>query len=276
MRVRTLPGSSGAQVLRALRDAETAYSNVRGKGHEAYVLQTEYVKVTHEQASVLAYTLPPGEVERLITTRRHWALVAYDSPGRPRALAQMLETELDEKARVLKGAIDELVAYQERFAAIDYIVVPDTNVLLQHPCSYPNVPWNDLLPASVERAVLGIPMVVIDEVDRAKYRTDNNVHGERVRLRAGRTLKELEAALAPGGEDTFRSGDTVMSIRLLDPEWDRERTGPADMQIIGAALEVRDSLGIPTTTVSRDLGMRVRARAAGLEAVDPPGDVTPE
>jgi hypothetical protein len=261
----------GEQALRSLRDAETAFLNLRGTSQDAYPLHTEYIKVAHEQARVLSYALPPREVDRLITTQRHWALAAFDSPGRPRALAQMLETEFDEKCRALKSAVDELVAYRQRFAGTQHVVVPDTNVLLQHPSSYPNVAWSELLPPGVDHAVLGVAMVVVDELDRAKLRTTNNVHGEALRKRAGRTLKALEAALAPDGEDTFDAAGITMSVRLLDPEWDRERTGPADVQIINAGLEVRDSLGVPTTAVSDDLGMRLRARSAGLTAVASPG-----
>ncbi|WP_426593825.1 PIN domain-containing protein [Cellulomonas sp. McL0617] len=273
MRVRTLPGVSGLQVLGALQSAAMVFVNLRGMATDASVLQTELVKATHEQIAAFGYVLPPTEIERLLTTQRYWAAASFDGAGRPRALNAMLSTEIDDKVRALNAAVAEVSAHCEMWNDVEHLLVPDTNVLLQHPRSFPNVPWNAIVPVGRRHVTLGLPIVVVDELDRAKFRTDKVMNSdERVRLRAGRTLRVLERLLNGTLTSPLTAGEVEITVRVLDAEWDRERTGTPDQQIIGAAIDARDAGEVPTTLVSDDLGMRLRAATAGLSAVESPAN----
>lgn len=273
MRVRTLPGVSGVQALRVLQAAETVYLNLRGMSTDAIVLHTELLKATNEQIGALSYVLPPSEIERLVTTRSYWAVVAFDGAGRPRALNAMLSAEIDDKIRTLTNAVAELSAHRQTWIDVEHLLVPDTNVLLHHPQSFPNVPWDLLVPDDGRHVTLGIPIVVVDELDKAKLRTDKVLNAdEKVRDRARRSLRSLERFLTGTDPNPFAAGGAEVTVRVLDADWDRERRGTSDQQIIGAAIDARDAADVPTTLVSDDLGMRVRASTAGLHAVESPAN----
>jgi len=63
--------------------------------------------------------------------------------------------------------------------------VPDTNYLLNHPQHLETIPWVTLASQDVEHLIVAIPILVVDELDKAKRRTDEIENGtESVRTRA--------------------------------------------------------------------------------------------
>lgn len=275
--VRLLPGVSATHAQEVLQQVANQFRNVRGSMSDPVLTYTRYVETAATWGRLLFNILPAADLDRVLTTRRYWMLQSLDPVGRGAALAALMDVELEEKARVLDEAAKWLADEAARFDSAKLIVVPDTNLLLHHPKPIDQFPWDELTTWDTRRRVLvTIPILVVDELDKAKLRTEKNADGKvSIRTRARSTLATLERWFESG--DTFRLGvaraaepdPTVIDVTLLLDDPDRERLPDPDYELIDQARALKDLTGARVVIATIDSGMRLRARAAGVEAKDP-------
>lgn len=216
---------------------------------------------------MLSYVLPAADVGRLITTQRYWMLHNLDPAGKTPVLAVLMELELSEKIRLLDEAAKSLAHESYRFSHADLVIVPDTNVLLHHSQSIEHIRWAELAPAGAKRVIVAVPILVVDELDAAKKRGDKIESGkEAVRTRARRTLAVLERWFQAGLSSVLPGTSPVIEVVLVLDEPDRPRLLDADYEIIDTAGAIRDLSGTSVVIATRDSGMRLRAKAAGVDA----------
>ncbi|WP_250442686.1 PIN domain-containing protein [Actinotalea sp. C106] len=276
MKVRPLPTVTGERAEAVLREAANTFENMRGSSHDPFELYNGYLRRAAEQLKVLSYVLPAVDLDRLITTPRYWMLHGIDPAGKGPVLATLLDLELDEKIRALEEAARSLADDRYQFSHAETIVVPDTNVLLHHACSVGNIQWARLAPPGARRVMVAVPLVVIDELDNAKRRSEKNATGtETVRTRARRTLSALEDFFRDSLTHTMEGSRPVTEFVLVLGDPERPRLLDADYEIIDTARAISDLSTTKTVIATADAGMRLRARAAGVEAVEPPDYESP-
>ena len=137
-------------------------------------------------------------------------------------------------------------------------VVLDTSVLIADPACIDTIAGADLV----------IPLTVIEELDGLKRRPDDVGRSARAALRR---LEELR--LSNGGTlaDPARNGSSTVQIEINSIQRHRLREhglddGVADNRIIGAALGQAERG--PTTMLSNDAGLRIKAAHLGLDAAE--------
>jgi predicted ribonuclease YlaK len=188
-------------------------------------------------------------------------------------LGPYVDLELDRAVQVLADAAGALASVEARRGTLrGELAVPDTNSFLHHPVPFDQINWNEAVGGN--RGVhLVVPLLVVDELDRAKRDNDKPVSRgkpETVRTRARTTLRTLEGTfedpaamvmLQPAGEN----GPAVYAELLMDPPGHR-RLPDADAELIDRAAAVRDLYGRDVTVITNDTAMLLRARAASLLA----------
>lgn len=276
MKVRTLPGVSATRAASVLRGASTAFQNVRGGGYSGSELYNEYIRTASDQVRMLGSVLPRVDMDRVMTTPHYWMLQSVDPGGKGPVLNFMMSLELDEKIRLLDEAADALAAQDRHYRPAELVVVPDTNYLLNHPHNLEAIQWASLGAGKVSHLIVAIPILVVDELDKAKRRTDRIENGkESVRTRARTTLATLERwfenPTKTHHELPIEEMDVEVTLILDDP--DRPRLPDADYEIIDNARSIKDLTGTRVLIATLDSGMRLRARAAGVEATGAQADV---
>lgn len=272
MRVRTLPGVRGVDAQLALRDAVREFQNLQGRSLQPIECYNEYLRVVSNHGRVLAQRLSAGDLDRVFLTPRYWMLHTLDPGGKAAVLALLLDVEIREKVALLEDAAESLGDDMTMFKVGDAIVIPDTNALIHHPTTIEHIPWLELVKGRVERVILAIPILVVDELDNAKRRTDKIGHGGvSVRDRARVTLRTLEEWFKEEPYYKFRQEPPVHEGVLVLDDPTRQRLPRADDELIDQARAIADVSGKKVTIASNDAGLRLRAAALGVDAVEPPG-----
>lgn len=278
MDVRPLPGVTADRIIEHFRAAESSLGNTRTSYQMGIDFYNSYIKWTNDQLRMLSQDVTPTTLDRLITTPRYWMLVALDPLTLGNNLIALIELEVAEQLRALQEAIASVERARALHADVDVLLVADTNVYLHAPQSFEEIPWGLAAAIDQTRVRLVVPLLVIDEIDRGK-RLTGTVDGTSVKVstRARTTLRRLEdlfidptspVVLTPPGDH-----GRELSITLLMGRGGA-RLPDADSEIVDQARAVADLSGRPTMVVSADVGMRLRARAAGLTAIGIPGTET--
>ncbi|MBI5862585.1 MAG: PhoH family protein [Rhodocyclales bacterium] len=146
------------------------------------------------------------------------------------------------------------------------LFVVDTNVLMHDPLSLYRFEEHDLF----------VPMMVLEELDankkgmtevarnarQASRMLDEIVSGAEHNMAAGIRLDEPSRGLASG--HLFLQTEAINNILPTSLP-----TAKADNQIIGVVMHLSQKFpGRPVILVSKDINMRIKARALGLEAQD--------
>lgn len=288
--VQLKPGTSAPAAIAALEGASRAASNVLGAGGVPVDRLNAYRPWSSQQIRSLSAHLTASSIDELIATGRYWVLqtlepAAYGLP----ALGDLVDLELtacvaalDEAAQTLKTQAD---AWSEwRGSGIPgapfHAVVLDTNVLLRHADELIEIEWNRGLNIFPHYAIaLGVPMVVVEELDRLK---DSNasmfIDGEKhaTRTLARLALKSLDRIFQGGymsslirhrgttGANSFADLHAVLTVDDLS----HSRLGDADLEIIDQALRLRPFTA-DVALATYDQSMIFRARSAGLKAFRP-------
>jgi len=136
--------------------------------------------------------------------------------------------------------------------------VLDTNVLLHDPNSALNFADNNVL----------IPIDVIEEIDR--FKRESNELGQNART-VSRTLDALRLKGSLSEGVVLENGG---NLRIIFPDLSSNGhqifgNNTVDSRIVNQALQVqRASPAIPTILVSKDINLRIKADALGLQAED--------
>ena len=273
MTIRALPGISSSRLIEQIQGAHAGLTNVRGQAVNAFDLYNAYLKWANEQVRMLRHTLTPSALDRVVTTRRHWALVALDPTTMGNPLLPFVESEIDDQMCVIEAELAALRRALGRYSTVDALVAPDTNLYAHGFVPWEQVPWKTYAHDGEEHLRLVIPMLVIDELDRLKDRGSNEKSkndGLSVRNRARRSLRTMEQMfLNPADPVVLSSGEVTVTASVVFDDFGHERLPDADDEIVDRVRTVADLGARPATIVSGDFGMRFRARMAGLRAVEP-------
>ncbi|MBD3777678.1 MAG: hypothetical protein IE923_00235 [Micrococcales bacterium] len=265
-----MPGTSGHRLIELLEDAARTLRNVQGAAYDAVGLFNAYLSWASDQVRMLAPAVSRGALDELVTTRRHWALHALDPATKGRSLAGIVNTEIEQQARLIDAARNVLVKELGDYVGVDRILVPDTNVYLHVNARFDELDWRPVLVAAHRQTRVVVPLIVLDELDRAKRRSDkvDADSKESVRTRARATLKALEERLLP--LERAEPLD-VVTYGLHVERAGHVRLPDADSEVIDQARALRDLTGLPLAILTGDTGMRVRAAVSGVETVPVPG-----
>jgi predicted ribonuclease YlaK len=177
---------------------------------------------------------------------------------------------------VLDEALSGLRALAQRWAGNEKFVVADTNFYLLHSAPIGDPGFAEVVTGEDDYhgARLIVPMVVVEELDRAKLGRDE------LRGRAQVTLAQLdalftgqrvEATLQPkylremGGGVGVPFGGVVAELLFDAPG--HVRSSSADNEIIDQALTVRALASRQVTLITYDTHMAMKARKLGLDVL---------
>lgn len=274
MALQLLPRWRVEHVRPQLVEAASGLRNLQGVTYPAERFNA-YLKWTGDQLGVLRHCLSRDALNRLITTDHYRTLCLLDPATKGNQLYSVVDIEIARQIDEFDAALNELDVAVARHEGADLVLVPDTNVFLQGLVSFENRAWSELLPRPNASAQLAIPLLVIDELDKAKLRT-NNVHpksDEKVRARARRTLRALEQGFA--GDDPYQlecAGQAKVTVTFIPEDARHIRLPRPDDELVDIAQGLAAMTSAPVLLVSDDTGLRLRASIAGLNAIEPPGD----
>jgi rRNA-processing protein FCF1 len=193
-------------------------------------------------------------IERL-HAERYWIIVG--SPPASARTASMIHAELSELRIYFLELANKLREIAAKFPQGSWLVL-DTNDLL-HYYRMDAIPWSSLYGKGVRVA---IPHVVIDEIDSKSYSA-----GPTIQRRARGVYRMLENLLGRiDAHGSVELGDGT-PFEILADEAGQQRLPNNDDEIVARAAALQQAIYPWTVTlVTRDIGMRARARAQGLKA----------
>lgn len=275
MTARPLPGIAPERLLEELRLEAITLTNLRSARGTEIDQFNAYLEWSANAVARLGLTLRPADLNRLITTRRYWILQAMDPSSRLLSLAGFVDLEVSERLRAFQEEHEELRGALDHWRSLrGELVCPDTNVYLHHERHFDEIDWENLVRPGAD-VHLVVPLLVIDELDRQKRsQRTAKVSGrdtEPVRTRARVTLRRIDRLLAPGQRAQIRpargltGGKVTAEILLDDPQ--HRRLTHADAELVDRAAEIQDLAGREMHIVTFDVGMKLRAEAAGLRVL---------
>ncbi|MEU5824874.1 PIN domain-containing protein [Streptomyces sp. NPDC047803] len=259
----------------------TAANNVRSGGYaDAYRGLLAYLGWANDAVRTLARCINSADLDRLVLTRRHDALLAGASSGMAGSHQQALvnglvRLELDQRVEDFDAALQELNRLAGRWPTDLHLVVADSSFFIQHPTKLELADIAEVVDAGSEPIRLLIPMPVIDELDGLKQAPK-----QPARYRSGYTLAVLDRIL---GEDPSEPGvlkdrdDEVtdpterptprgeVTVEVLYDPPGHSRLPITDDEIVDRAAAAQALAGSPVTLVTYDTGQSMRGRAAGLK-----------
>jgi hypothetical protein len=234
-------------------------------GRTAVQVLDGYLSWAETAERTLCNVLDSETVTDLIHTPPYWALRTA-AEGTPQLISLVL-AEAGRCQRKLSEATDELRQERERWQRYPAtLVVPDTNVFLQSDAPFEQIDWPAAV-GTVRDVRLVLPLVVVHELDRLK-RQGNNTTSKLARS----ALKWLAANLPAnphGKSGRLSEGDPITTVEVYVQDGPT-RPEDADGLIIRFARQLAIVAEKPTKLVTRDLGMRLRATALGVDTVQLP------
>ncbi|MFF2937914.1 PIN domain-containing protein [Streptomyces mirabilis] len=171
----------------------------------------------------------------------------------------MMYVELAELQDYFRTVANRVRAMQERYGragAVRYVVL-DTNTTL-HFMRFDKIPWQKVFGKGT--AVM-MPHVVVDEIDTKSYQSGD----KKISRRARGVFRLLESVLEAGPEGGAADDGTLLLIAADEPG--HARLPVPDDELVASALRLRQAVApAEVVVVSRDIGVRTRARTWGLPA----------
>lgn len=288
--VQLRPGTTAPVAIAALDEASRTAANLVGAGGAAIDRLNAYRPWSSQQIRALSSQLTSSSVDELIGTRRHWLIQSLDpiAYGLP-AVGELVDLELSECVSALEQAVNDLRGQADKWSQWRgvniagrpfHAVVLDTNVLLRHSENLIDIPWNvglNVFPH--EPIALGVPMVVVEELDRLKDSNGTMYLGDEklaVRTLARQALRSLDKIFqagylnweirqrGQGGEQLYGA----LHANLIVDDLHQARLPDADLEIIDQAIRLRPFTA-DVALATYDQAMIFRARSAGLKAFKP-------
>lgn len=257
-----------------LRYVHNSTFNVFNGSTEARHQIDQYLRWVTDSEQQLRPVMTADDVDRVLLTRRYWATHANPSytPANIKAVHEAVREHQLQFDEMAKGVLVERRRWTSAEPDVAYVVA-DTNVHLHHPSDWDAIDWGAVVGwENRSRALvrLVLPMLVVDELDNAKWR--NN---DKIRSRARTTLKKIYGAFSSDPAITWemRSADpefAAVLANLLVDEPTHQRLERADDELVDRALMLSDFVEQSVTGnrvvyfVSYDTGAALRARSAGL------------
>jgi rRNA-processing protein FCF1 len=258
------PTVTTESLLAALNESVASLSRQQD-GHIPFDRLNSYLTWAHDEVRRFGLMVWSEDIDRLILTRRYWSLQGLDPASHGPTLNDLLNLEWDERKRDLEATRDslrqEIRCWQSRSGAL---VLPDTNVYLQHRETFDSVDWTAIMDKRDEEIYLLIPLVVVDELDDNKRSNKLDLRG-----RARDTLRRFERLSIQSGAgvvipSTQLSHPTVRAEILMEDAQHR-RLPRADDELVDVAIATQILSGRRVLLVTFDKGMAVRGRSVGLE-----------
>ena len=271
MDILPLPGIPGSDLLIGLKEVLTELrSKTIGvpqvQHYEIYFYWTNYANIRLENL------LHRRDIDRLISTPRHWAMAGM-GPHMSGNVSELVRIEISQRISDFEKLIRSL---EEKLSYWNYkqgqLVIPDTNIYLHSVLLFDEMDWSKILQARLNDIHLVIPLLIIDELDnqkRSNAKTDNEKFA--VRTRARMTLKKIsEIFFKPTLVHTLHFNDSnsgKVFVSLFMDNLAHERLIDNDSEIIDRACSLRDLTNREVTIVTFDVSMSLRAKNAGLNCV---------
>jgi hypothetical protein len=248
------------QFVRILDTVQREVSAARSANNS---VSAGYIEWSMSALRQLRGVLSTESLDRLVRTPTFWAVHAHSRPA-SMAVALIIE-ELDYVEKQLKELADASNQFNEHWhndwEERPQVVVLDTSALMGIAPSVSDLDW-------AERLGIDPVRVVVDELDNLKDRGQGTAKGE-----ARRLLRWLEDEL-PVPEGSGRSlssravlGDSTVSVEALLEPLEHIRLASADDEIVRQASLLADATNLPTQLATRDTGLLLRARQAGVDGV---------
>lgn len=264
-----VPGCDRKQLIDTLRTIQNSVINVRSQSMIRSDLLLHYSIWASEAVRLLRGKVREADLDRLILSRRYWALQASTASI---DIGTIVDLEIDERRAALDAAVGELEEEQRlEISRPGHVVIADTNVFLEHPEKLESLGFAGMLGLRETPVRLIIPIVVIDELDGLKTHRAR----KHVPWRASYTLAYLDGLLDATGYGTIREADfsafdaggiprgRVTAEISFDPPG-HVRLANNDDEIVDRAMAIQAYVGREITLVTYDTKMRLRARTAGL------------
>lgn len=260
------PGAKLAAIIDRLewvaREADNANNWSGGPDSTMADRLARYLTWSEDVEPQLRNVFQPEFVTDLVRTTGYWTLRTI-SPDAIR-LNTLIRTEYEGRGRAMDGLIQQLKQEQVRWEKkAAPLIVPDTTMFLDKDHPVDSINWAAEIGAKID-ARLVVPLIVIHELDRLK-RQGNNTTGTlartAIRWLSERLPKDVDGYSAVLGDAT--PATTVEAYVHRGPS----RPDDADGIIIEFCLWLAAISNLPTTLLTRDLGMSLRARSQGIEVV---------
>jgi hypothetical protein len=266
-RITPFSGIRRTELTKTLTAVRTELGNVRGKTAQSSEYPMQYLAWVNDSVRMLRHQLPSAEIDRLLLTRRFWAIQSaqgFES-------AKLAETEIDDRTAALGRTIEWLIEADQKWKHTPgRLVVADSGFFCNHVNKIRDLPFADILDLREVPVRLMLPMVVLDELDGLKQH-----HNDHARWRAGHTLGVLDEILDKDGAGTLRNEDYMplhtggipsgrVSVEVFfDPPGHR-RLPINDDDIINRALAIQAEAERDVTFWTFDTSQSTRAKFRGL------------
>lgn len=280
MLIRLLPGQSRDHALLTIQTQRNELSNISGDAKECMRKYLEWVTTA---TRMVGSVVMPADVGWLVHSPTYdrllhlFAAVDFGGPvglERSRVINGMVQAESAARGAVFDAVIADLKAHIARWSGLEKFVVCDTNFYLHHAVPFGDPGFADAFGEHRHGVRVILPMVVVEELDRAKLGRDE------LRGRAQLTLARLDtlfanpndvAVLEGQGRKPMPGGVSIpfggASVELLFDPPGHVRVGGADSEIIDRALALGALAARPATLVTCDTNMAMKARVAGLDVL---------
>jgi rRNA-processing protein FCF1 len=267
------PGYAAETVLAhiqvALAEAETLQGSFPG-GFDGY---TSYLAWATRHQRTLGAAVSQDDIDRLVTTRRYWALLGISISSEP--LMTLIQLEIAERVVALQAEYRELRRALDRWKNKQVVMaILDTNVLMHSHARLEEINWGELLDERPNVPILlWIPIAVVGELDRLK-KAQGNMSGEKdspprrtVAKAALRTLNRLfrnpDEVVRLADHASVESGNQV-DVGLLMEERRHVRLAAVDAELMDVTSSVTP-LAIRAYLVTFDSNLAFSALHNGLQ-----------
>lgn len=248
--------------IHQLRSTAQEAGNVAGAsvGRTPIQIVDRYLAWAENAERMLPNVLDVDLVDDLVHTQRYWAL--RTARGDEPRLAPTVLAEMERRQRVLDALAAELELERLRWGTgASTLLVPDTNLFLQKAAPFAEIDWQSVVQTDGEVRVV-VPLIVVHELDRLK-RQGNSTTATLARTSLRWLLDVLPRdPQARSGPLTAAAPSTTVEAYVHDGP---SRPEDADGLIITVTAWIATVSSRSTLLITRDLGMRLRAVALGVD-----------
>ena len=241
--------------------------NITGQAPDLRVKLNSYLNWVYGAEARLRPIFADTELEDSLLTRAYWHVSMSSIPPSPE-LGRLVDEELifqaghpgnvGDRGGCLGEAADRLRALRRLADRVGSICVPDTNGIL-HYTRFDRLPWRERIGQPAIRLI--VPLAVIDELDNKKYARREEFQQ---RARELLTLIDRYETAAPDAYAQLREGVT---FEVLPDEPGHFRAASTDQEILDRCEFLAQVTGSPVTLMTGDSGVRINARARGIEVI---------
>ncbi len=225
--------ASGAQtILVHLNSIRAGAESIAGASAPHASAFSAYCRWITSAGSSLRGLVDGLSVHELLGLEKYWSIlqIGRDSPEINWILAEEQRAVLARIDNAIKATRSEI----DRWTDVDAVIVPDTNVFLEHRQPFDDIDWSTLVGPDAERLVVVVPILVVEEIDKAKR------DGSRRMARARETLRRIDAifSLDTTRQAIHQSSSLSTQIEIQFDTPSHRRLDHADSEIVRKATSI--------------------------------------